>query len=240
MPEREIVEAARGNLLGRDHDVVGVGLAGDRDRAVDHSHAIGRLGDDRGVEALEWALRCLLGREHGPEDDHVARGQVDPRATRGKDRDEVVVRIAAGKRLEVIGAVDRRAVVHVVRARDDDRADLRRGKPGEFGRDAIGGAAWLRVRVEQVAGDQEQVHPLLDREIDSGLEGRELALALGRRLIAHVGVAGSEMDVGCMDDAEHRRCLCLLTSTGRRRGWRANSLGTSLAPDGPGASEAPP
>ena len=165
---------------------------------------------------------------------------MDPRAGRGEDRDEVVVGVAAGKRLEVVGAVDRRAVVDVVRAGDDDRADLRGRQPGELGRDALSGAARLRVRVEQVAGDQEQVHPFLDREIDGGLEGRELALALGRRLIAHVGVAGSEMDVGCMDDAEHRRCLCLLTSTGRRRGWRANSLGTSLAARGACASEAPP
>jgi hypothetical protein len=128
-----------------------------------------------------------------------------------------------------------------VGAGDDDRADLRRGKPGKLGRDAFSGSPRLGIRVEEVAGNQEQVDPLLDREVDRRLEGRELALALGRRLIAHVGVAGPEMDVGCMDDAEHRRLLVPpLLSTERRRGWRANSLGSRDAARGPGASEVPP
>ena len=50
--------------------------------------------------------------------------QVDARPIRGQDRHEVVVGRAAGQGLEVVRAIDRGAVVAVVRARDDDRADL--------------------------------------------------------------------------------------------------------------------
>ena len=128
-----------------------------------------------------------------------------------------------------------------MRAGDDDRADLCGRQPGELGRHALSGATRLRVRVEQVAGDQEQVDAFLDREINRGLEGRELALALGRRMIAHVGVAGSEMDVGCMDDAEHRRCLCLPgVGPDGGAGGEPTPAGRPLRPAGTGASEAPP
>ena len=58
----------------------------------------------------------------------------------------------------------------------------------------------LDVAVEQVAGDQEQVDLLGEREVDGGGEGGELPLTLGARLLAEVVVAGTEMDVGGMDD----------------------------------------
>ena len=38
------------------------------------------------------------------------------------------------------------------------------------------------------------------RQVDGGGEGGELALTLGARLLAEVVVAGTEMDVGGMDD----------------------------------------
>ena len=70
-----------------------------------------------------------------------------------------------GERLEVVRAVDRRAVVDVVGARDDDGPDLRDRQPLQLGRDALHGPARLDVRVEQVAGDQEEVDLLGDGEI---------------------------------------------------------------------------
>ena len=77
------------------------------------------------------------------------------------------------------------------------RASARRLSCGH----ALHGSARLDVAVEQVAGDQEQVDLLGERELDRRDEGGELALALRRRLVAEVVVARAEMDVGGMDDA---------------------------------------
>ena len=147
--------------------------------------------------------------------------------------------VAAGQRGEVVGAVDRRAVVDVVGARDDDGPDLRLDEALELGRDALDRAARLDVRVEQVAGDEEQVDLLGEREVDGRLEGRELALALGRRLLAEVVVARTEMDVRGMDDPEHRGAACLLAVAGDR-GVARPGPGLRTAGRGAGASEAPP
>ena len=90
---------------------------------------------------------------------------------------------AAGQRREVVGAIDRGPVVDVVGARDDDRPDPRLGEALQLGGDALDRAARLDVGVEQVAGDQEEVDLLGQGEVDGRLEGRELALALGGRLL---------------------------------------------------------
>ena len=87
-----------------------------------------------------------------------------------------------------------------MRARDDDRPDASRGEPLQLGGDALDGAARLDVRVEQVAGDQEEVDLLGEGQVDGGLEGGELALALGGRLLAEVVVTRAEMDVCGVDD----------------------------------------
>ena len=145
-------------------------------------------------------MRRALGGEDRAVDDGLERREVDPRAVRREDRDEVVVGRAAGQRLEVVRAVDRGAVVDVVRARDDDRADPGLGQSLELGGDALDRAARLDVGVEQVAGDQDEVDLLGDGEVDGGHEGGELALALGGRLLAEVVVTRAEMDVRGVDD----------------------------------------
>jgi hypothetical protein len=101
-----------------------------------------------------------------------------------------------------------------VGARDEDGPDLRRGQAGELRGDALDRAPGLGVGVEEVAGDDEQVELLADREIDRGLEGGELALALGRRGIPQVGVTSAEMDVRGVEQSEHPGAIALLS---RRR-----------------------
>ena len=111
---------------------------------------------------------------------------------------------AAGQRGEVVGAVDRCPVEAVVGARDDDRPDPGLGQALELGGDALDRAARLDVRIEQVAGDQEEVDLLGQGEVDGRLEGRELALALGGRLLSEIVVSRTEMDVRGVDDPEHQ------------------------------------
>ena len=125
---------------------------------------------------------------------------MDGRPFRGEDRDPVVVRRAAGQRLEVVRPIDRRAIVGVVRPRDDDGPDLGRGEALELGGDALDGPARLDVAVEQVAGDQDEVDLLRQRQVDGGDEGGELPFALGAGLFAEVVMTGAEMDVRGMDD----------------------------------------
>jgi hypothetical protein len=53
-------------------------------------------------------------------------------------------------------------------------------------------------------------------EVDGRPEGRELALPLDSRLVAEVSVASPEVNVGRVDEAQHRRhCV---KSDGARRG----------------------
>ena len=58
------------------------------------------------------------------------------------------------------------------------------------------------VRGEQVAGDEDEVDPFGEGEIDGLPEGGELALALGRGLLTEVGVARSEVDVGRVEESQ--------------------------------------
>ena len=62
-----------------------------------------------------------------------------------------------------------------------DGPDAGLDEPRELRGHALDGAPRLDVGVEQVAGDQDEVDLLRDREVDGGLERRELALALGGR-----------------------------------------------------------
>ncbi len=199
--EGQVVEAGRGDLIGRDDDLVAVRLARDRDGAVDHPDVPRRRGaGGLGVEVAERAVRGSLGREDRAVDDRVAGGQVDARGLGREDRHEVVVRRAAGQGLEVVRPVDRRAVVAVVGAGDDDGPDLGPGQALELGRHALDRPTRLDVAVEQVAGDQEQVDLLGEGEVDGGHECRELPFALRARLITEVVVARAEMDVRGVDD----------------------------------------
>ena len=72
--EGEVVETARADLVGRDDDVVAIGLAGDRDRPVDHRR---RATSRRPFcpatsRSLQRAVRRALGREDRAVDDDVA------------------------------------------------------------------------------------------------------------------------------------------------------------------------
>ena len=96
-----------------------------------------------------------------------------------------------------------RAVVHVVRPRQEHRPDAGRGEAPQLGRDALHGPARLRVRVEQVTRDQEQVHVPVQGGLHRPRERGELALALSGRALPEVGVTGPEVHVGGMQDAQH-------------------------------------
>src|SRR4029077_15003454 len=72
----------------------------------------------------------------------------------------------------------------------------------------------LDVRIEQVAGDQEQVDLLGKGQVHGRLERGELSLALGRRLLPQIVMTGAEMNVRGMDDPEHRDAACLLAGDG--------------------------
>ena len=71
--EREVVEAGRGDLVGRDDDLVALRLAGDRDGAVDHADTPGRRAFvGRDIEVAERTVRGPLRREDRAVDDDVA------------------------------------------------------------------------------------------------------------------------------------------------------------------------
>ena len=82
----------------------------------------------------------------------------------------------------------------------DDGPDLAAGEPLELRGDALDRPARLDVAVEQVAGDQDEVDLLGQRQVDGGGEGGELALALGAGLLTEVVVARAEVDVRGVDD----------------------------------------
>ena len=88
-------------------------------------------------------------------------------------------------------------------ARDQDGPDPGLDESGELVGDAFHGAARLHVVVEQVAGDEDEVHAFRDGEVHGGHERGELPLALGRRRVPEVGVPGAEMDVRGVEQSEH-------------------------------------
>ena len=98
-------------------------------------------------------------------------------------------------------------------------------EPLELRGDALDGALRLGVGVEQVAGDQDDVDLLVDREGDGGPERRELALALGGGRFAEIGVACAEVDVCGVKQSEHPVAAGLpVPSRPERRGEVASPI----------------
>ena len=101
------------------------------------------------------------------------------------------------------------------------------------------------ARRDLAAGDpgEEDVGLLGQGKVDRRLEGRELALALGSRLLSEIVVPRAEMDVRGVDDPEHR--VAAFASSRSRMDDRGAST-PAWVPDrlrairGDGASEAPP
>ena len=75
--------------------------------------------------------------------------------------------------------------------------------PPELLGHALHAPTGLAVRIEQVAGDEEELDALRDREVDGRPEGRELALALGGSDVTEVGVTRAEMHICCVQEPEH-------------------------------------
>ena len=146
---------------------------------------------------------------------------------------------AAGHRGEVVGAVDRRAVVHVVGARDDDRPDLRLGEPLELGGDALTERRGWTLESNRSPAIRKRSTFSREGEVDGRLEGGELALPLGRGLLTEVVVACAEMHVRRVDEPEHRDAGCLLLAVATEEPSRPRPR-SRTAGRGDGASEAPP
>ena len=87
-----------------------------------------------------------------------------------------------------------------MRARDEHGPDARIDEPLQLGGDAFHGTARLDVRVEEVAGDEEQIHLLDEREIDRTGERRELSFTLRGGLLAEIVVSRAQVDVSGVDD----------------------------------------
>ena len=104
-----------------------------------------------------------------------------------------------------------------MRAGDDHRPDLRRDEPAKLGDHALDRPLRLGVRVEEVAGDEDDVDLLGDREIDRRPERGELSLTLGGRLLAEVRVTRAEMDVSGVEESEHPVGLASCAVAGGRR-----------------------
>ena len=215
--EGEVIEPGRLDLLAREDDLVAIGPVRDRQRAVNHADVPHRPVTAADLQVAQGTVRRSLRREDGAVDDDVAGGEVDARPIRGEDSDEVVVGRRSGERSQIVDAVDRRAIVDIMCARDDHRPDLRRAEPGELGDHALDRALRLGVRVEQVARDQDDVDLLADRELDRGPECRELPLALGRGLLAEIRMARAEMDISGVEESEHPVGLASCAVAGGRR-----------------------
>jgi hypothetical protein len=157
----------------------------------------------RHVQITKRTVRRPLRAEDRRLDHDVARVEVDLRKGRRQDRHEIVVRTGPGEGGEVVCPVDRRAVVAIVRPGDDDGPNPRPAQPLELGGNPVDRTARLGVRIEQVAGDEEDVDLLRDRQVNRGLECGELPLALGRRGLAEVIMAGAEVDVRGVKQSEH-------------------------------------
>ena len=129
---------------------------------------------------------------------------VDGRPLRRQEHDGVVGGVA-GQRGQVVGTVDRGRVEDVVSARQQGHAHAGVGEALEFGGDGVDRAGRLRVRVEEVAGHDEEVDALGESELDRRAESRHLALPLRDSDRSEVAVSGPEVDVGGVEEAEHRR-----------------------------------
>ena len=209
MAEREVVQAGGGNLVGIDHDLVAVRHARDRQRGVDHADPPRRPLLSAGVEAIEGSRWRPLRIEYPPVHDGIEGGQQDLRPVRGQHDDHVAGGRCPGQRGEVVRPVDRRTVVAVVRARNDDRPNRALDQAPQLGADALHGAARLGVRVEQVARDQEKIDPLLQGDVHRPAERGELALELRGGPLPKVRMTSAEMNVSRVEESKHRRAAGL-------------------------------
>ncbi len=144
------------------------------------------------------------GREPGAHagaqrrDDHVLR-------VVGQDRQRAGRRPVADDAGQVVGRVDRGPAGRVGSARDEDDRDAGRDDGLQHGRDTLDQGPRLDARVEQVAGDQEEIGGRGQDELADLLERRELAFPLLARRVAQERVARTEVNVGRLDETEHRR-----------------------------------
>jgi hypothetical protein len=90
-----------------------------------------------------------------------------------------------------------------VRARDDHRGDLARHCLGQLTGRALDGSPGLRVRVEQVTADQDQVDLLGDGQVDRPLERAELPLTLVGRGRPEIVVPSSKVHIGHVQQTRH-------------------------------------
>ena len=120
-----------------------------------------------------------------------------------EDRDQVVVRAAAGHRGDVVRAVDRDPIEDVVGARMRTARIL--AWPSRLSSAATRSTerrGWT-FESNRSPATRKRVHLLGQGEIDGGLERRELALSLGGRLLAEIVVSRAEMDVCGVDEPQH-------------------------------------
>jgi hypothetical protein len=82
--------------------------------------------------------------------------------------------------------------------------DTGAGQAAQFRSDAFDRAPRLRVRVEEVAGDQEDIDLLGHRQLNGRLEGCELAFAEDGGTLAEIRMSGAQMDVGSVQQPQHR------------------------------------
>ena len=195
MAEREVVEAAATHLVLGEQHVVLLHLALDAQRAVDHPDVPQDIRRELGAEPCQWAAGSTFRVEHAREDGKVQGHEAHERRLGGQDGDPVAVRSAAGQCPQVEDAVDGTRIEGVVGARDDGAADAGGTETLQLPGGALHGATRLGVGIEQVAGDQDQLDALGDRDVDGSAEGRELALALLCRSRAQIMVASAEMDI---------------------------------------------
>jgi hypothetical protein len=136
--------------------------------------------------------------------DHGVEGrEVDPRPIRRQHGDQRIGGLRAGEGRQVEGPVHGRAGVRVVGPGGDHGADPALREARELGGDTLHRSPGLRVRVEEVPRDEEQVHLLGDGQVHARPERLELALPLGGGGLAEAWVAGAEMHVGSVEESQH-------------------------------------
>ena len=172
------------------------------------------------VDVAERAVRGPLGGEDLGMDRRVDGRDPDLRRVRRDDRDQVVLGRAAGERLEVVGTVDRGAVVAVVRAGDDDRPDLRLAEAASSA--ATRSTDRLGCVLESNRSPATRNRSTLSSIARSTAAlNAALALTLGCRGFSEVGVTSAEMDVRGVEQSEHpvaAGLLSVVTREATRRG----------------------
>ena len=201
--EGEVMEPTSGDLGVGEEDIIGLDDTAHAERAVDEADPPpGALIVAR-REAVERAAGHPLRGRHAPIDDEVQTWEDDVRPLRCQHHDHVAASLLASQRGEVVDSVDRGRVVDIVRARDDHGMDPSPGQATELGGRALDRASRLLIGVEKVAGDEDDVDLLGQREVDGSAERLELSLSLGGRRLAEVVMSSAEVDVGHVQQSRH-------------------------------------